>query len=142
MNKGKVPRHEWPAIVRRHEAGESFAVISRDYGCSAPAIRYIVNRFDHLPATGQTGSAAVARTVSDDATAEPSPDLDTDGLPLAPDASGRSSLDFAAAPGESEALMAEQRATSDIASILDALEAALIERSSEHLEPLLAATDR
>jgi transposase-like protein len=42
--KGKIPATEWPAIAARKEAGEPIAHIARDYGCTAPAIRYIVNR--------------------------------------------------------------------------------------------------
>lgn len=42
--KGKIARTEWEKIVRRHQSGESLASIARDYGCTAPAIRYIVNR--------------------------------------------------------------------------------------------------
>lgn len=42
--KGKIARSEWEKIARRHQSGESLASIARDYGCTAPAIRYIVNR--------------------------------------------------------------------------------------------------
>lgn len=42
--KGKIARTEWEKIARRHQGGESLASIARDYGCTAPAIRYIVNR--------------------------------------------------------------------------------------------------
>jgi hypothetical protein len=40
--KGKIARSEWPRIAARHANGESHAAIARDYGCSAPNIRYIV----------------------------------------------------------------------------------------------------
>src|SRR5262245_2025236 len=112
MNKGKVPRHEWPAIVRRHEAGESFTVISRDYGCSAPAIRYIVNRFDHLP-SGQVASAIKGAADEDVATADPigaRPDPDDEGLALTRPSGEGGTLDFTAATAENEALMVAQRA--------------------------------
>ena len=40
----KIERAEWPAIAARHSGGESLASIARAYGCTAPAIRYIVER--------------------------------------------------------------------------------------------------
>src|SRR5689334_5279444 len=42
--KGKIPAAEWPAIAARQHAGEPLAHIAKDYGCTAPAIRYIVKR--------------------------------------------------------------------------------------------------
>jgi hypothetical protein len=42
--KGKIPAAEWPAITKRHRQGESLASIARAYGCTAPAIAYIVKR--------------------------------------------------------------------------------------------------
>jgi hypothetical protein len=40
----KVPRSEWSGIVSRFARGESLASIGRSYGCSAPAVRYIVRK--------------------------------------------------------------------------------------------------
>lgn len=45
--KGKVAKSEWPKILHRHSSGEALASIARDYGCTAPAIRYIVGRAAH-----------------------------------------------------------------------------------------------
>jgi hypothetical protein len=42
--KGKIPKAEWAKIADRRISGEAFASIARDYGCTAPAIRYIVGR--------------------------------------------------------------------------------------------------
>jgi hypothetical protein len=42
--KGKIPKSEWETIATRRTSGEPFASIARDYGCTAPAIRYIVGR--------------------------------------------------------------------------------------------------
>jgi hypothetical protein len=50
--KGKIPKSEWPSIVERSRNNESFVSIARDYGCTAPAIRYIVNR--SVPAAGES----------------------------------------------------------------------------------------
>src|ERR1700756_826849 len=41
---GKIYHAEWALITARHNGGETFASIARSYGCTAPAIRYIVNR--------------------------------------------------------------------------------------------------
>jgi hypothetical protein len=40
----KIARTEWPAIAARYAAGESLARIARDYQCTAPAIRYVVQQ--------------------------------------------------------------------------------------------------
>jgi Lon protease-like protein len=42
--RGKIPGSEWPQIATRFAAGETLTEIARSYGCTAPAIRYIVNR--------------------------------------------------------------------------------------------------
>jgi hypothetical protein len=42
--KGKIARKEWPKIVGRYKSGETIASIGRGYGCTAPAIRYIIKR--------------------------------------------------------------------------------------------------
>jgi transposase-like protein len=42
--RGKIPHSEWPRIVERFADGESLTEIARSYGCTAPAIRYIVKR--------------------------------------------------------------------------------------------------
>ena len=50
--KGKIARTEWPAIIARHQGGETLASIARSYACTAPAIRYIVNRDTRAPSGG------------------------------------------------------------------------------------------
>lgn len=42
--RGKIPRDEWPKIALRFQKGETLTEIARSYGCTAPAIRYIVAR--------------------------------------------------------------------------------------------------
>src|SRR5262249_53250752 len=54
--KGKIAHAEWPAIVGRYADGESMASIARSYGCTAPAIRYIVNRGTVRAAEGEGGT--------------------------------------------------------------------------------------
>jgi transposase-like protein len=40
----KIPQGEWNAIAARHTRGETIARIAHDYGCTAPAIHYILKR--------------------------------------------------------------------------------------------------
>jgi hypothetical protein len=42
--RGKIPRLDWPSIIKRYEAGETLASIARTYDCSPPAISYILSR--------------------------------------------------------------------------------------------------
>jgi hypothetical protein len=42
--RGKIPQQDWPSIIQRYEAGETLASIARTYGCSPPAISYILGR--------------------------------------------------------------------------------------------------
>src|SRR6266700_2550050 len=71
--KGKIPHGEWPQILAKYAGGETIAQIGRDYGCTAPAIRYIIRRSGRLksesgqkilqprparPLTSPSGSAA------------------------------------------------------------------------------------
>jgi hypothetical protein len=42
--RGKIPQQDWPSIIKRYEAGETLASIAGTYGCSPPAISYVVNR--------------------------------------------------------------------------------------------------
>jgi hypothetical protein len=40
----KIPQGEWSAIADRYSQGESISSIARYYGCTAPAIHYILKR--------------------------------------------------------------------------------------------------
>lgn len=40
----KIPQGEWNTIAARHDRGETIARIAQDYGCTAPAIHYILKR--------------------------------------------------------------------------------------------------
>ena len=42
--RGKISKEEWPKIATRFQNGETFTQIARSYNCTAPAIRYIVQR--------------------------------------------------------------------------------------------------
>ena len=40
----KIPQGEWNAIAARHAQGESLSAIARSYGCTPPAIHYVLKR--------------------------------------------------------------------------------------------------
>jgi hypothetical protein len=40
----KIPSGEWSAIAARHAKGESLSAIARSYGCTPPAIHYVLKR--------------------------------------------------------------------------------------------------
>jgi hypothetical protein len=40
----KIPPGEWSAIAARHANGESLSAIARSYGCTPPAIHYVLKR--------------------------------------------------------------------------------------------------
>jgi hypothetical protein len=51
--RGKIPQQDWPSIIKRYESGETLASIARTYGCSPPAISYIVSRSRAREATAE-----------------------------------------------------------------------------------------
>lgn len=83
--KGKISPSEWPTIVARHRSGESLASIARAYGCTAPAIAYIVKR-----------SAAAALKSSAAAKADTQPTGTKPGTPLDQQLRDRVNSDVAA----------------------------------------------
>lgn len=52
----KIPQGEWNAIAARYQNGESISKIARSYGCTPPAIHYILKRNRQRPA--QTSNPA------------------------------------------------------------------------------------
>ena len=40
----KIPQGEWSAIAERYSQSEPISSIARHYGCTAPAIHYILKR--------------------------------------------------------------------------------------------------
>lgn len=46
----KIPQGEWNAIAARYQSGESISQIARSYGCTPPAIHYILKRNRERPA--------------------------------------------------------------------------------------------
>lgn len=59
QGKGRIPQSEWPAILARHQQGETISGIARDYGVTGPAIRYIVKKAEE---TGVAPCAAAEKT--------------------------------------------------------------------------------
>jgi hypothetical protein len=49
--KGKIARDRWPSIVERYKGGGTMAELAREYGCTPPAIRYILTRMGALSAS-------------------------------------------------------------------------------------------
>jgi len=66
--KGKINVSEWQTIFMRHSGGESFASIARSYGCTGPAIRYIVRRLRDTSDTKQNRSGS--KIISEEREAE------------------------------------------------------------------------
>jgi hypothetical protein len=122
--KGKIARGEWEKITRRYEAGESLASIARDYGCTAPAIRYIVTR-----PTGEQSRPAAQEAAP--------------GVSSAPAVLAR--IPMRAARTMPTALIDSElrsRVTNDVARLLVAFENATGSHSPEPLEELRGAVDR
>ncbi len=74
----KIPQGDWNAIAARYANGESITRIAQSYGCTPPAIHYILKRAKQRPAAvdrvatatrAGVASAAPPRTASDPAIA-------------------------------------------------------------------------
>ena len=125
--KGKIPRSEWPKIVAKYRAGETIAHIGRDYGCTAPAIRYIIKR------SGELRPAAIREV--------PEPPLAT----RAEAQIGKGGLPRLKATGPADRVLdteLRRRVSGDIASFLVALDQAVVEGSAGSAATLQDATDR
>src|SRR5271154_2726964 len=112
--KGKIAHAEWPAIAARYEDGETLASIARFYGCTAPAIRYIVNRWGRLSQTDAVPQPAFVVRVE----------------PLEKPMGSAIDRDL------------RERVNSDIAAFLVAFDAAFLSDSGGNRQALLDATDR
>src|SRR5215469_10510269 len=44
VDMSKIPQGEWSAIAARYAKGESISRIAQSYGCTPPAIHYILKR--------------------------------------------------------------------------------------------------
>jgi hypothetical protein len=67
----KIPQGEWNAIAARYSKGESISAIARTYGCTPPAIHYILKnnrrrtglRADHPMVEARQPSPTIGETV-------------------------------------------------------------------------------
>src|SRR5262249_1859330 len=79
----KIPQGEWNAIAARYAKGESISRIAQSYGCTPPAIHYILKRIRHRtaqrteqpPLNGPPGSPATRsrRSANTSANRPPAP---------------------------------------------------------------------
>jgi hypothetical protein len=121
--KGKIDHAEWALITARHNDGETFASIARSYGCTAPAIRYIVNR----QGRGLESQADAAPPAENGALRGRAHRVRT-----TPDPQARSGIDR----------QLREQVNSDIAAFLVAFDAAFLTNSAATRTALLEATDR
>lgn len=113
--KKKIAREDWPKIAERYDAGETYVSIARDYGCSPPAIRYVVGQLK--------GGSDVSNS------AEKLPERN----PMIIEAAGGRSGKL------SDVLL--RRATSGVASFLSALDAMMSDPSDTNAGRLRQAAD-
>jgi hypothetical protein len=136
--KGKIPRGEWPQVLAKYADGETIAQIGRDYGCTAPAIRYIIRRSGRLKGGGGDGGPSSGRKVLQPRPSRP---------PTSPSGGAARSLPHRASAdrrGASASLLGTQlvtRVTGDVVSFLAALDHAVLEGSLESLAVLQDAID-
>ncbi len=134
--RGKIPHGEWPKIALRFKKGETLTEIARSYGCTAPAIRYIV-----------------ARVSAGDAKLKTKRDRPENGSLLAPPVESRpvkrigakEDPSYAGRGGfssDSPTRNVWGRIDSEIATFLTAMDTLSSDDSVSNYEELLAATDR
>jgi len=138
--KGKIARGQWPEIIGRYSNGETIASIGRGYGCTAPAIRYIIKRSGLL----KGGQSAVSKTTSRQRTSGSGGMYDTgtattlsratDATPVAP---SRERM----LGGNVFGADLRKRVFGDLATFLVALDHVVADRSIESLTRLQDATD-
>jgi hypothetical protein len=130
--RGKIPHSEWPKIAERYASGDSLAAIARSYGCTAPAIRYIIHR---TPVKSKRGQASAAREVSGGR-----------AKPIAPFIRQQAKTEMPyVSPERGTPPIANEiwgRINNDIANFLAAVDALFVKDSEGNREALLRATDR
>jgi hypothetical protein len=132
--RGKIRREEWSRIAERFQQGETLTEIARSYGCTAPAIRYIVRRATPnagKPKASRAG-AAVAGSESERGFAGGTRSAERG---LAPVIRERST-----APSSGNEIWA--RINNDIVAFLAAIDALFASENDSNYEALLRATDR
>ena len=126
--KGKIAHSEWPTILARYGKGETIAQIGRDYGCTAPAIRYIIKRSGLLKSAAGRGEAPLQHVAT-----QRRERANVHGIVIS---SGRGS------PKNVLGAELRQRVSGDVACFLVALDQAVLDGSPESFAELQEATDR
>ena len=136
--KGKIPHGEWAKILARYRGGETIARIGRDYGCTPPAIRYIIKR---------SGGVLKGTIVDERRTSRSSDSVEVGGTRNSPSSEAASLLPpiAPAARAMGKDILGPElrtRVSSDVALFLVALDHAVIDGSAESVAQLQDATDR
>lgn len=126
--RGKIRHEEWPKIAARYRGGETLTEIARSYNCTAPAIRYIVNRVSSRSAKGRKVDRDMPRPLV----------LPDHASTVAPADARRKS--HVASSLQTTGLW--DRINSDIATYLAAMDSLATEDSDANYEALLDATDQ
>jgi hypothetical protein len=126
--RGKIRHEEWPKIAERFQRGETLAAIARSYGCTPPAIRYIVTR-------------ALGNAMKQPRRAAAQSDIERNPVVRGGERPGQSLLhDLAASRLSDNQIWG--RINNDIATFLAAMDALSSSESDSNYENLLRATDR
>lgn len=144
--RGKIPFSDRPRIVARYEGGESIASISRSFGCTAPAIRYLIKRtkgtLSRDNEAGTRGTPNGTPKASSPALSSTLEILRAASLPLGRTALGAPVRTIQKAGSDNFDRSLRDRISSDIAAFLVAFDAARRELSHLNIETLVEATDR
>jgi hypothetical protein len=133
QTKGKIPREDWREIAGRAAQGEALASIARTYGCTAPAIKYVLNR---LHATDQRSSSSESGVV--EATGSAVPGMYAVAVASKPEPiAGR-----ALRPLRASASALRESVYSDIAAFLVAFDGVMDNDTEAARQALIEATDR
>jgi hypothetical protein len=141
--KGKIPRNEWPRILSKYASGESVAQIGRDYGCTAPAIRYIIKRVGMLKGDGGGEGPLSERKILPSPTSR-SPTSRSMAPSRQKNGAASATPPHVAESGTSGGLLGPElraRVTGDVVSVLAALDRAVLEGSIDSLTALQEAVD-
>lgn len=138
--RGKIRREEWPRISERFHRGETLTEIARSYGCTSPAIRYILGRMVNGGASKTTVFRAPEPPVFE-------PDVERGSRAQRTAAPVHSTGRGGAAPMSGVAMSSAgneiwSRVNNDIATFLAAMDALFTSETDRNYESLLKATDR
>ena len=133
--RGKIPRDEWPKIASRFQKGDTLTEIARSYGCTAPAIRYIVAR---ISAGGTKRKMDRDRLEKGTLLAPPAENRRTTRI------GGKEDPRYVGRGGSSSSAARDVwgRINTDITMFLAAMDSLSSDESVSNYEALLAATDR